>query len=66
MIRLTRQTDLGIQLLTLVAMRELSSNGVPVAVAARELSERSRNPLPSVSKVLKVLAKANLLALAVR
>lgn len=57
MIRMTRLTDYGIMLLTLFARdakRPMKS--------ARDLSEEARLPLPTVSKILKLLAKNGLLA----
>src|SRR5438552_12430942 len=56
MIRMTRLTDYGIMLLTLFArdaMRPLRS--------ARDLSDQAHLPLPTVSKLLNVLARHNLL-----
>lgn len=56
MIRLTRQADYGILLLTRIA------SGPPRAVhAARDLADETRLPLPTVSKILKALAKEGLL-----
>jgi FeS assembly SUF system regulator len=54
-IRLTRQTDYGIVLLSLMA-----AEGIERLTAA-ELSERSGLPSPMVSKILKVLARERLL-----
>lgn len=56
MIRMTRLTDYGILLLTLFARdprRPMRS--------ARDLAQESRLPRPTVSKVLKVLARRGLL-----
>jgi FeS assembly SUF system regulator len=56
MIRMTRLTDYGILLLTLFARdprRPMRS--------ARDLAEESRLPRPTVSKILKVLARHGLL-----
>src|SRR5262249_43348754 len=56
MIRLTRLADYGIVLLTYVArQREGAVHNVP------ELAAEANLPLPTVSKVLKVLAKGGLL-----
>lgn len=55
MIRLSRLTDYGI-----VVMSHMAAHGESV-VTARELAERSMLPLPTVSKVLKLLAKAELI-----
>jgi FeS assembly SUF system regulator len=56
MIRMTRLTDYGIMLLTIFARdakRPMKS--------ARELASETRLPLPTVSKVLKILARHGLL-----
>lgn len=55
MIRLSKMTDYGIVVLT-----ELARAGA--TRTARELAEATAVPLPSVSKVLKVLSQADLLA----
>jgi len=56
MIRLTRLTDYGILLLTTFAR-----TGGGKTRSARDLSEEARLPLPTVSKLLKVLARSGLL-----
>ena len=56
MIRMTRLTDYGIMLLTLFARDEKH----PMK-SARDLSEQAKLPLPTVSKILKLLAKHGLL-----
>lgn len=56
MIRMTRLTDYGIMLLTLFARDEKH----PMK-SARGLSEEAKLPLPTVSKILKLLAKHGLL-----
>jgi FeS assembly SUF system regulator len=56
MIRLTRLTDYGILLLT----RFASGTGEPMR-SARDLAEGARLPLPTVSKILKLLARHGLL-----
>jgi FeS assembly SUF system regulator len=56
MIRITKQTDYGIVLLT-----HLAAN-TDRQYAAPELSVETRLPLPMVSKVLKLLARDGLLA----
>ena len=56
MIRITKQTDYGIVLLT-----HLAANA-DRQYAAPELSVETRLPLPMVSKVLKLLARDGLLA----
>lgn len=54
--RITRQTDYGIVLLTQMALRP------PTEVhTARDASARSGLPLPMVSKILKCLARAGIL-----
>jgi len=56
MIRMTRLADYGILLLTLLARdRDRSMR------SARELAAQSRLPLPTVSKILKTLARNGLL-----
>lgn len=55
MIRLSRLTDYGIVLMAYMAAHRES------VVTARELSERSQLPLPTVSKVLKLLSKGQLI-----
>jgi FeS assembly SUF system regulator len=55
LIRLGRLTDYGI-----VVMSHIAADGDSI-LTARELAERSSLPLPTVSKVLKSLAKANLI-----
>ena len=54
MVRLSRLTDYGI-----VVMSHMAAHRESI-VTARELSERSGLPLPTVSKVLKLLSKADL------
>lgn len=56
MVRLSRLTDYGIMLLTYF-VRE----GNP-SYSARELADKSGVPLPTVSKILKILARAKLVA----
>ena len=56
MIRMTRLTDYGIMLLTLFAR-----DGKRPMRSARDLAEESKLPLPTVSKLLKVLARHDLL-----
>jgi len=56
MIRLSKLTDYGIVLLSYIAAR---ANGQ--ITTARSLSEESRLPLPTVSKILKMLSRAGLL-----
>jgi FeS assembly SUF system regulator len=53
MLRVTRQTDYGILLLTFLADRDDHS-----PVSSRELSEWSMLSMPMVAKILKPLAKA--------
>ena len=56
MIRMTRLTDYGIMLLTLFARDEKH----PMK-SARDLSQQAKLPLPTVSKILKLLARHGLL-----
>jgi len=56
MIRMTRLTDYGILLLTLFARDEKHPQK-----SARDLSVEAKLPLPTVSKILKLLAKHGLL-----
>src|SRR5262245_57067021 len=56
MIRMTRLTDYGIMLLTLFARDDRH----PMK-SARDLSREARLPLPTVSKILKLLARHGLL-----
>jgi FeS assembly SUF system regulator len=55
LIRLSRLTDYGI-----VVMSHMAAHGDSI-VTARELADRSTLPLPTVSKVLKLLSKAQLI-----
>lgn len=57
MIRMSKQTDYGILLLT-----EFAADPAGLTLSARELSARSGLPLPMVSKILKVLTRGDLLA----
>lgn len=56
MIRMTRLTDYGIMLLTLFAR-----DGKHQMKSARDLAAEARLPLPTVSKILKLLARHGLL-----
>ena len=56
MIRMTRLTDYGIMLLTLFAR-----DAKHPMKSARDLSQQAKLPLPTVSKILKLLAKHGLL-----
>jgi FeS assembly SUF system regulator len=56
MIRMTRLTDYGIMLLTLFAR-----DAQHPMKSARDLSREARLPLPTVSKILKLLARHGLL-----
>jgi len=55
MIRITKQTDYGIVLLTHLATNPEHQYNAP------ELAAEARLPLPMVSKILKLLARENLL-----
>ncbi len=56
MIRLSRLTDYGILLMTLVARDSAHRTR-----AARDLADEANLPLPTVSKILKILLSAELL-----
>ncbi|MEO8503977.1 MAG: SUF system Fe-S cluster assembly regulator [Acidobacteriota bacterium] len=56
MIRITKQTDYGIVLMTHLAQTPDGQHSAP------ELAEELRIPLPMVSKILKILAREALLA----
>jgi FeS assembly SUF system regulator len=56
MIRMSKMTDYA-----LVLLAQLAREGAGATRTARELSERTHVPLPSVSKVLKELSHAGLL-----
>lgn len=57
MIRMSKESDYGILLLT-----QLAGLSGGLVFSARELSERTRVPLPMVSKILKTLAREGVLA----
>lgn len=57
MIRITRQTDYGILLLSQMASRPIDE-----VHTAKDAARRSGIPLPMASKILKALAKEGLLA----
>lgn len=57
MLKLTRQSDYAVVLLALVARA-----GADRVASARELADASHLPLPMVSKTLKALTRAKLLA----
>lgn len=56
MIRLGKMTDYGVGLMT-----RLARINAPTPLNARELAERSGVPLPTVSKILKLLCQEELL-----
>ena len=56
MIRITRQTDYGILILS-----QLASEPKDAIHAAKDVAKRSGIPLPMASKILKALARAGLL-----
>jgi len=56
MLRMSKMTDYGFVLLA-----GLAGGGEGATHTARELAERTRVPLPSVSKVLKLLSQAGFL-----
>jgi FeS assembly SUF system regulator len=57
MLRLSKLTDYGLVLLT-----HMAQDGAPGVRTAHELAERSRVPLPTVSKILKELSRAGIVA----
>lgn len=56
MLRITRQTDYGVMILTRIAQE-----GPGRIHTARDLAAETEVPLPTVSKILKLLARAELL-----
>jgi FeS assembly SUF system regulator len=56
MLRITRQTDYGVMILTRIAQE-----GTARIHTARDLAAETEVPLPTVSKILKLLARAELL-----
>ena len=56
MIRISKETDYGIVLLSCLAQ------AADASLSASALAERGRLPLPTVSKVLKLLARGGLYA----
>lgn len=58
MIRISKQTDYGIVLLSLMVDESTASQ----RYNARHLSERSQIPMPMVQKILKILSRQGLLA----
>ncbi len=56
MLRITKQTDYGIVLMT-----QFASEGERSILTARDLARRAGLPLPTVSKILKALARGALL-----
>ncbi len=56
MLRITRQADYGIVLLTFFARQEPG-----ITITANELARRTRLPAPTVTKILKILARAGML-----
>ena len=56
MLRITRQTDYGIVLMTLFAGEHEKS-----VKSARDMAEETNLPLPTVSKILKCLTRGGLL-----
>ncbi len=63
MLRITRQTDYGIVLMTLfIEGGGADGNGTEASVmSARDMSTETKLPLPTVSKILKALTRANVL-----
>ena len=57
MIRMSRMTDYGVVLLSIFARRAQGTG-----LTARDLAEEAQLPLPTVSKLLKILCKGELLS----
>lgn len=57
MLKLSRQTDYGILLLTAIA-----ANADGASSSARELAEMTHLPLPMVGKILKMLSRGGILS----
>ncbi len=55
MLRMSKLTDYALVLLT-----HMAQDGVATVTTAQELGDRSRVPLPTVSKILKELSKAGI------
>lgn len=60
MLRITRQTDYGIVLMSLFIEGGGNSNAKSV-MSARDMAAETKLPLPTVSKILKALTRANVL-----
>ena len=61
MLRITKQTDYGIVLMTLFASRPESGVHAVRALSARDLALETGLPLPMVGKILKLLVRDGLL-----
>ena len=57
MLRITRQTDYGIVLMTLFL-----EGGSDQVLSARDMAKQTKLPLPTVSKILKALTRADVLS----
>jgi len=57
MLRITRQTDYGIVLMT-----QFLEGGDKKVLSARDMAEQTKLPLPTVSKILKALTRADVLS----
>lgn len=61
MLRITKQTDYGIVLMTLFASRPEGGQQASGALSARDLALETGLPLPMVGKILKLLVRDGLL-----
>ena len=61
MLRITRQSDYGIVLMTLFARGDTDED-VGRVLSARDMAEDTNLPLPTVSKILKALTRSGILA----
>jgi len=60
MLRITRQSDYGIVLMTLFSRSETAAEDGAI-LSARDMSQETNLPLPTVSKILKALTRSGLL-----
>jgi FeS assembly SUF system regulator len=60
MLRITRQSDYGIVLMTLFS-RDRAVEDVSHVLSARDMAEDTNLPLPTVSKILKALTRSGIL-----
>lgn len=62
MLRMTKQADYGIVLLSHMATYGTAEEGTGTRFAAPELSDSTGLPLPTVSKILKILSRQGILS----